>query len=240
MAAGFDHTLNPYIGCAFGCAYCFAANFVADDAKRDAWGDWVVVKEGAEEQVRRAKLSGKRVFMSSATDPYQPIEARIGLTRSLVEILADQQARLTVQTRSPLAVRDIDLFKRFQSIIVNLSITTDCEEVRKKFEPTCPSIGRRLEAASRLSQSGIPVRICISPMLPIRDPREFAKRLRETGSKEIVAGTFHRNERRFAASSRPRSLEMIAEMNWTSSDYEGTVAALQSYLPSVRKWREIA
>src|SRR5258706_12546088 len=86
MASDFDYSLNPYVGCGFACSYCFAANFVADDQKRADWGNWVDIKIDAEEQVARADLRGKKIFMSSATDPYQPLEQRVRLTRRILEI----------------------------------------------------------------------------------------------------------------------------------------------------------
>src|SRR5688572_3897260 len=100
--ADFDYTLNPYRGCGFGCSYCFAAAFVPDLAQRADWGNWIEVKDRAIDVVRSKKLYGKRIFMSSATDPYQPLEAKLGLTRGIVEELLKVQARLVVQTRSPI------------------------------------------------------------------------------------------------------------------------------------------
>src|SRR5476651_1849663 len=72
---GCDYTLNPYIGCGFACSYCYAAFFVADEEKRRDWGNWVDVKIDAERQIAKADLKGAKILMSSATDPYQPLEA---------------------------------------------------------------------------------------------------------------------------------------------------------------------
>src|SRR5690242_11095824 len=151
MIASFDYTLNAYIGCSFGCSYCFAASFVADDEKKAAWGTWVHVKEDALIELSRADLKDKTIFMSSSTDPYQPLEMHTGLTRSIVEFLSEpfRQPRLTVQTRSPIVARDVDLLKRYKRARVNMSITTDSEEIRKKFEPKCASIDRRFEALEK-------------------------------------------------------------------------------------------
>ncbi|MEA2552764.1 MAG: hypothetical protein QOJ65_940, partial [Fimbriimonadaceae bacterium] len=125
--ATYDYTLNPYIGCSFGCSYCFATSFVADEEKKAAWGTWVEVKDGALHELARVDLKGKSIFMSSATDPYQPLEAQTMLTRSIVEFLSEpfRQPRLTVQTRSPLVARDIDLLLRYKRARINMSITTD-------------------------------------------------------------------------------------------------------------------
>jgi len=83
----YDYSLNPYSGCSYGCSYCYAAFFVRDDQKRESWGNWVIVKENALQVLRkmRTDLRGKTVYMSSVTDPYQPIERRLKLVRSLLE-----------------------------------------------------------------------------------------------------------------------------------------------------------
>ncbi|MCY4618545.1 MAG: radical SAM protein, partial [Chloroflexi bacterium] len=73
----YDYSLNPYVGCAFGCSYCYAAFFAPFD-KQESWGDWVRVKQNAAAKLTRMRrsLEGKTIYMSSATDPYQPIERR--------------------------------------------------------------------------------------------------------------------------------------------------------------------
>ena len=90
----YDFTLNPYNGCAFGCTYCYAAFFNRTAQDRDNWGYWVRVKENAVEllqrRLRRAPdyLDGKAIYMSSVTDPYQPIERKVGITRGILEVMA--------------------------------------------------------------------------------------------------------------------------------------------------------
>ncbi len=96
-----DYTLNPYRGCSFGCSYCYAPFFEPDEAKRADWGNWVEVKSRAIEALYRTDLRGKRIFMSSVTDPYQPIEVKLRLTREIVQHLMKCDANLIVQTRKP-------------------------------------------------------------------------------------------------------------------------------------------
>ncbi len=76
-----NYSLNPYVGCGFGCSYCYAAFYVADEGQRRDWGHWVDVKTDAERQIAGSDLKGQRVMMSTATDPYQPIESKVELTR---------------------------------------------------------------------------------------------------------------------------------------------------------------
>ena len=138
----YDFTLNPYAGCSFGCTYCYAAFFSHSTEKRDSWGRWVGVKENAVERLRnrRGSLDGKRIYMSSVTDPYQPVERERKLTRGLLEILARHRPKLVVQTRSPDVVRDADLFREIVAhggrVQVNMTVTTDDEDVRRTFEPS--------------------------------------------------------------------------------------------------------
>ena len=132
----YDFTLNPYSGCSFGCTYCYAAFFSRDVAKRDSWGYWVSVKENAVELLekrlrkRPESLDGKLIYMSSVTDPYQPVERELKLTRRLLEVMADGHTpKLVVQTRSPDVTRDCGLFRRIEEnggrVQVNMTVTTD-------------------------------------------------------------------------------------------------------------------
>ena len=150
MLAGYDYSINPYRGCGFGCSYCYAAFFEPDLQKRATWGKWVEAKSLAVSSLRRVPLLGKRLYMSSVTDPYQPVEAHAEITRSILEALVSKRPRLTIQTRGPLVTRDIDLLQRFEHVRVNFSITTDDDEVRKVYEPACAGIDRRLAAVGKL------------------------------------------------------------------------------------------
>ncbi|MFI5385662.1 MAG: radical SAM protein [Fimbriimonadales bacterium] len=236
IADAFDYSLNPYVGCGFACSYCYAANFVADEQRKADWGKWVDIKIDAVEQIARADLRGKRIFMSSATDPYQPLEQRVRLTRRILEVLVPMQPVLSVQTRSPLVTRDLDLLARLDQVRVNMSITTDSEEVRKRFEPSCASIDRRFEALGEVSAAGIPLNVCISPMLPIESPRRFAERILSVTPARVYAGFFHSSGRQFAAATRPEAFVLMKQLGWTREDYLRTLRELCRYLPMLKPW----
>jgi DNA repair photolyase len=170
-----EFSLNPYRGCQFACKYCYAKKFVFDDSKkRDEWGHWVEIKTNAADALLKdlPKLFDKEIFVGSATDPYQPIEKKLGLTRQLLEILLmAHPKKVHIQTRSPHIVSDIELLRKFgDTLSIGVSIPTDSEVVRRAFEPRAPSIARRIETGRALSAA------TVAPLLPCT-PKRLAARL---------------------------------------------------------------
>ena len=144
----------------------------------EPWGEFVDAKVNAPEvlyrQLRRARKGS--ILIGTVTDPYQPVEKHYRITRGCLETLLERQFPVNILTRSPLAVRDIDLFKQFEDIAVGLSITTDREDIRKVFEPRSPSIRSRTDAIKTLHDSGIATYAFIGPMLPL-DPERLLEML---------------------------------------------------------------
>lgn len=227
----YDYTLNPYSGCSFGCTYCYAAFFSHDVERRDSWGYWVTVKENAVELLERRKrgsLDGKLIYMSSVTDPYQPIERELKLTRRLLESMAERgdKPRLVVQTRSPDVVRDCDLYHRIEEnggrVQVNMTATTDDEDVRRTFEPFCPSNAVRLRAIGEVQSAGIEACITITPLLLVTSPFVFADRLYETGVHKFIIQPFHFQRGKFLAGTRDKALALMAEkLGCTRTSFRG-------------------
>jgi DNA repair photolyase len=236
----YDYTLNPYSGCSFGCTYCYAAFFTRTVEQRDTWGYWVQVKENALALMRRVRtpLQGKSIYMSSVTDPYQPIERRLGLVRSLLQELVTHQPRLVVQTRSPVVTRDIDLFRLFETVQVNMTITTDSERVRRAFEPHCSTNNKRLQAIARVASAGVNTAITMTPLLPVEDPRKFADDLLATGVDKFVVQPFHAEGGRFVAGTREGAVAIERDLGWTPAAYRRTVEILRDQLPSLKEGRE--
>ena len=238
--ADYDFTLNPYAGCGFGCSYCYAAFFSRDQERSDSWGRWVEVKENALATLRRMRtpLEGKAIYMSSVTDPYQPIERRLGLVRALLGELSTRGPRLVIQTRSPLVTRDIDILKRFTSVRVNMTVTTDSESVRKAFEPMCPGNRFRLAAIAEVAAAGIDTSITLTPLLPVENAERFARDLRMTGVRCFVVQPFHAERGRFVAGTREPALKLIRDLGWTPDRYRATVEILRAHLPALAEGRE--
>lgn len=236
----YDFTLNPYAGCSFGCTYCYAAFFSYSTQKRDSWGLWVNVKENAVERLRRRRgsLDGKLVYMSSVTDPYQPIERKLELTRGLLEILASHRPKLVVQTRSPDVVRDIDLFRKIVDrggrVQVNMTVTTDDEEIRRTFEPFCPSNPTRLHAARDLCAGGVDTCVTMTPLLLVRNAGQFTGDLLNTGVRDFIVQPFHFQRGKFIAGTRDAALRLMSEK--LSSD---STTFRDAYLEHYRKVRVV-
>lgn len=221
---GYDFNLNPAIGCRFGCSYCYAANFTQDKAPSGhEWGEWTILKSHAAQAIsKHSPLSGKAIYMSTATDPYQPAERKQGITRGILEVLLEkkhQGCRLVIQTRSPDVVRDIDLIQAIHQhglCQVNLTISTDCDEIRKAFEPTCPSIEQRLDAARTLCDAGIQTAVTVTPILPLRDIPGFAQQLHALHLQSVVLQPFHSvREMSGVRSTRADALKVMQEMGLT-------------------------
>ncbi|MDE2746234.1 MAG: radical SAM protein [Chloroflexota bacterium] len=232
----YDYSLNPYVGCSFGCSYCYAA-FFAPPEQQASWGDWVRVKQNAALKLSRIRrsLAGKTIYLSSATDPYQPIERRLQLTRSLLPILAEKGAHLVVQTRSPLVTRDIDLLQRFDRACVNFSITTDSEAVRRAFEPRNPPIQDRLQAAREIAEAGIPVAITMTPLLPVVDVVAFAERVSEAGARRFVIDRFAETSGHFRAGTGETAQCLAEQFGWSGDRFREAVELLTTALaPNIR------
>jgi DNA repair photolyase len=235
--AGYDYSLNPYSGCSFGCTYCYAAFFSRDKDKMDNWGYWVSVKENAVlllQKFRKKPLLDKTLYLSSVTDPYQPIEKDLSLTRQILQELIDyHKVRLVVQTRSPLVTRDIDLLKKFDVVQVNMTITTDSERIRKVFEPYCPGNKQRIKAIREIHDSGVGACITMTPLLPVEDPHQFAKDLLETGITRYIIQPFHAERGKFIAGTRDEAKKLLNEFNWNDEEYKRVFEIIKSYIPSI-------
>lgn len=234
----YDFTLNPYGGCTFGCTYCYAAFFSHDKKLQENWGKWVRVKDNNESpynlyrqagkwmqsenntsppyKLSPKSLDGKTIYMSSVTDPYQPIERKLRLTRHWLEQLAEnQKPKLVVQTRSPDVTRDCDLFQQIKNnggkVQINMTITTDDEDVRRAFEPSCPSNAIRIKAIKEVQENGITACITMTPLLIVSDPQTFANRLLDTGVRKFIVQPFHFNKGKFIAQTREQAIDAMAE-----------------------------
>ena len=163
-----DYTINPYIGCEHGCTYCYARFMKRFTRHEERWGEFVDVKVNApsllQSEIKRKRAG--RVWISGICDPYQPLEKKYELTRGCLEILSRHGWPVTIQTKSPLLLRDTELFEGFIDVEVTVTIATADENIRQIFEPKAPSIRERIEALEKLHSKGIKTSAMIAPMLP--------------------------------------------------------------------------
>ncbi len=164
----FDYVVNPYIGCQHGCTYCYARFMKRFTGHKEPWGEFVDVKINAPELLQREveRMPPGRVWVSGVCDSYQPVEKTYELTKKCLEILVRHDWPITIQTKSPLVLRDITLLRGTDKIEVGVSVTTGDEQVRQLFEPNAPSIRERIKALEELHLASIRTFAMIAPMLP--------------------------------------------------------------------------
>lgn len=166
-----DYTINPYVGCAHGCKYCYARFIKRYTSHKESWGEFVDVKINAPDLLEKEVLRKKKgkVWISGVCDPYQPLEKKYKITRKCLEILQRHDWPVMIQTKSPLVLRDIDLLKKFNEVEVGFTIGTGDEKIREIFEPRAPPIEERVEALKELHKAGIETFVMIAPLLPGAD-----------------------------------------------------------------------
>jgi len=207
---GSDYVVNPYSGCAFGCVYCYA-----DFTRRftghidDIWGEYVDIKINTPEIFEKElnnlskKLSkgntfkkGTKpvIFFGSVTDPYQGVEAKYELTRQCLNIISENSIKNDIEvsllTKSPLVVRDIDIFKNIPNLEIGMTVTSTDDSVSKMFECFAPPSSLRIKALKKLNMEGINTYVFVGPLLPHFVANEESleklfKDIKDTGSNRV-------------------------------------------------------
>ena len=194
---GMGYSLNPYQGCEHGCVYCYARN------SHEYWGygagldfeSRILVKRNAAELLEQ-KLKSKNwkavpIVLSGNTDCYQPIEKKLEITRSLLQLFLKYKHPVGIITKNALIQRDLDILKELAKdnlIQVNISITSLSEDTRRLLEPRTATIKKRLETVEKLSAEGIPVRVMAAPIIPGINSHEIiplVKKVAEMGARDV-------------------------------------------------------
>ncbi len=172
---GFEVSVNPYRGCEHGCVYCYARpthEFLGMSAGLD-FESKIVVKYDAPRLLREAladkKWKPQPLIMSGVTDPYQPVEKKLEITRKCIMVLAECNHPLVIITKNYLVTRDIDLLSRLaekNAVKVAVSITSLDPSITHTMEPRTSRPQRRLQAVRELAAAGIPVHVNIAPVIP--------------------------------------------------------------------------
>ncbi|HEY7381422.1 MAG TPA: radical SAM protein [Gaiella sp.] len=201
----FRWSLNPYMGCVHRCTFCYVRHFEqrADRPGDDRYGRSIRVKVNVAEVLRRelgrASWQREEVSIGAATDPYQPVEGRYGLTRACLVELAAARTPFSIITRGPLVVRDLDVLQAAAGLVrvgVYVSVPTLDDRVWRTTEPGTAPPRRRLEVVRRLADAGIPVGVGVAPILPGLSDRpellaDVVREARAAGAGSIWASLLH-------------------------------------------------
>ena len=162
-----DFVINPYVGCQHGCVYCYAEFMIRFTGhKGDKWGNFLDIKTYDFNKIKPEKYNGKRILLSSVTDPYLPLELKYENTRNILKHLVGTKAHISVLTKSKFVTRDIDLFKKFDDIEVGISISTLESDFAKLIEKGASRPNERLKALKEVHDNGIKTYTFISPFFP--------------------------------------------------------------------------
>jgi DNA repair photolyase len=216
----FNWSINAFRGCVHACVYCFARNthtYLDLNAGRDFERE-IVVKVNVPELVRAelARPSWKRelVAIGTNTDPYQWAESHYRFMPPIIEALRDFETPLSVLTKSPLAVRDLDLYLELAEVVdvsVNFSVPTLDEKIWRETEPHTPHPRKRLEAVAKFNEAGIPAGVLVAPLMPgINDSPELVEEI--VSLAEEAGATFVNG---IALHLRPGVKEVF--MSWLSA-----------------------
>lgn len=188
----YDYALNPYLGCQHGCVYCYAVDFTRGEPAKH-WGEVVYVKVNLLDVLSKEveRLKPGIVGLSTITDPYQPIESRYKLSRGSLSILCGANFHVSIQTKSALVIRDLDLLMKCGDLVdVGFTITTLSDNYRI-MEPGASHPIARAAALKKLSSHGIKTWIFLGPIIPRfnDDPSHYRPIIRlahDTGSEVII------------------------------------------------------
>ncbi|MCA8911728.1 MAG: PA0069 family radical SAM protein [Planctomycetes bacterium] len=194
----FDAAINPYRGCEHGCVYCYARPFheyLGYSAGLD-FETKIHVKRNAAELLRRQFMKPswepQGVMMSGVTDCYQPVEAKLKITRSLLEVFAEFRNPVGIITKNALVTRDIDLLgelAKHAAAHVAVSITTLDESIARKLEPRTSTIAKRFDAVKQLAEAGVPTAVMLAPIIPgltDSDIPGLVERAANAGAKRVA------------------------------------------------------
>jgi DNA repair photolyase len=216
----FARTINPYRGCEFACRYCYAryTHEFLDLKDPSAFERQIFIKQNAAwllEQELRGLDPELEIAIGTATDPYQPIERRAGVTRSILEVLSRRRGlRIGLVTKSTLIERDIDLLQGIAAhneLVLHITITTPDTELARKLEPRAPRPDLRFRTVKRLRRAGLQTGVLCSPLLPGLTDNAPALDAMAARAKAADASFFSAQPLFLKPCSRPVFLDFIRE-----------------------------
>ena len=162
-----DYAFNAYLGCAHGCRYCYAADITPGESP-ETWGDTIRVRTNIIEVLQREIKSKRRglVGISTITDPYQPIEAKYRLSRQAIGLLLANGFRVSIQTKSPLVLRDLDILRDKKGLDAGISLATPDKEISRLIDRKSPLPDARIRTLRELSRNMIKTWMFLGPIIP--------------------------------------------------------------------------
>jgi len=196
--AGFTHSLTPARNCTFGCSYCYVPTMRIFGGLKPVdwrrWGQFTTFKSNAPALLKAQLDSRQVIYCSPLVDPYQPAEEGEQLMpRILDQMLARPPKLFVIQTRGPLIIRDLAKLVQLSHrarVRVSFSITTDCEDVRRLYEPHCAPIAQRIATIRTLRDAGITTFATLAPLLPC-DPEKLAQLALDTTEQDLIGDPLH-------------------------------------------------
>lgn len=235
---GFTYSINPYRGCEHGCIYCYARpshEYLGFSAGLD-FETKILVKERAPELLsgafQKASWEPQVVALSGNTDPYQPLERRLMLTRRCLEVFLRHRNPVAIITKNHLVTRDADLLEqmaRFNLVTVALSITTLKTDVVGKMEPRTSRPSRRLQAIEELAARGIPVSVNVAPVVPGLTDEEMPAILKSAAERGATNASY-------IMMRLPGPVQELF-LDWLSREYPDRVNKVIHRLESLRGGR---
>ncbi|MGQ4892001.1 MAG: radical SAM protein [Candidatus Njordarchaeia archaeon] len=182
-------TINPYTGCSHRCLYCYITSYIG---LKDSTPKQNLLKR-LESDMKNVNKS-LPVDMSLSSDPYPPIEERLGLTRSVLKVLVENGFKVQITTKGIIYLRDLDIIENYP-VVVSETITTLDNDLAQKLEPFAPKPSERLKALEVLSSRGIPFSVRIDPVIPYlnddeEELRELVRTIANIGAKHVVTSTY--------------------------------------------------
>lgn len=232
--AGFTHSLTPARNCTYGCMYCYVPTMGLYGGLRPEdwkhWGEFTSLKTNARELAARALRPGQVIYCSPLVDPYQPAERQRPLMPRLLEAVARNPPEVfVIQTRGPLILRDLALLQELSSVTklrISFSVTTDREEVRRRYEPHCESNNARLETIRRLREARLKVYATLAPLLP-SNPERLAQMAIDASRRDLVGDPLHvRQTKPHGATTRPAAFNIArkhGETDWFKAEFQEQV-----------------
>lgn len=232
--AGFTHSLSPARNCTYGCTYCYVptlgiyGGLLPEDWKK--WGQFTTLKINSAELIALGKTRARVIYCSPLVDPYQPAEKVRPLMPGILEaLLRNPPDVFVIQTRGPLILRDISLLQELAKVTklrISFSVTTDREDVRRRYEPHCESNETRLDTIRALREAGLEVYATLAPLLPC-NPEQLAQMAIHASRRRLIGDPLHVRESKPRGATTRRAAFEIArryhECEWFSPHFQQQV-----------------